>query len=331
MGLIVRALTRRNIFAIVVGVLLAGAPLLAFDFWLGGADRSAGPGGSRHLRQARHRTRRIPRHASQSARSTIWRRAASIAAEPSDIEAMRQAAFDTTPIKEIAIVGPDGRDVVHRSRPAARPAQAGRRRNRWSAPTGIRSTSSSLRTASRMVRLRRKVGGGPNAVAALVPAISVPAAGVHPRRPVQRLCAYRHRRMALTIGNIGARPDAADGRFAAPDEIRKIRFRRRNIDAARPRDRRPRGVAVARPVRHRRHYPDPRRVLHADAAAHARQSGDRDRTRAAGRRIRALLPADRRHPLRPIARRRSPGALAQARRHAGAARLVHSARRVRAG
>ena len=36
MGLIVRALTRKNIFAIVVGVLLAGAPLLAFDFWLGG-------------------------------------------------------------------------------------------------------------------------------------------------------------------------------------------------------------------------------------------------------------------------------------------------------
>jgi hypothetical protein len=36
MGLIVRALTRRNIVAIVAGVLLAGAPLVAFDFWLGG-------------------------------------------------------------------------------------------------------------------------------------------------------------------------------------------------------------------------------------------------------------------------------------------------------
>ena len=36
MGLVVRAFTRRNIIAIAVGVLLAGAPLVAFDFWLGG-------------------------------------------------------------------------------------------------------------------------------------------------------------------------------------------------------------------------------------------------------------------------------------------------------
>jgi hypothetical protein len=32
----VRAVSRRNIFAIVVGALLAGVPLIAFNFWLEG-------------------------------------------------------------------------------------------------------------------------------------------------------------------------------------------------------------------------------------------------------------------------------------------------------
>ncbi len=36
MGRFVRAFTRRNIIAVTVGVLLVGAPLVAFDFWLGG-------------------------------------------------------------------------------------------------------------------------------------------------------------------------------------------------------------------------------------------------------------------------------------------------------
>ena len=178
-----------------------------------------------------------------------------------------------------------------------------------------------------MVRLRRKVGVGPNGDCGDGAGHLVPAASVHPRRSVQRLCPHRHRQGAV-IGNIGARPAAADGVFAARREIRQIRLRRRNIDAARPRDCRPRRLAVARPVRHRRHHGDLGRFFHPDAAAHAGQSGDRNRARAARRRIRALLPADRRYPLRPIARRRSPGALAQARRHAGAARLVHPARRI---
>jgi ferric-dicitrate binding protein FerR (iron transport regulator) len=36
MGLSVRALTRRNLIAIAAGIVLAGAPLIAFDFWLNG-------------------------------------------------------------------------------------------------------------------------------------------------------------------------------------------------------------------------------------------------------------------------------------------------------
>ncbi len=36
MGLVVRVFTRRNLIAIAIGVLLAAAPLVAFDFWLDG-------------------------------------------------------------------------------------------------------------------------------------------------------------------------------------------------------------------------------------------------------------------------------------------------------
>ena len=36
MGFFVRAISRRNIFAIVVGAVLAGTPLAAFNFWLEG-------------------------------------------------------------------------------------------------------------------------------------------------------------------------------------------------------------------------------------------------------------------------------------------------------
>jgi ferric-dicitrate binding protein FerR (iron transport regulator) len=36
MGTILRGFTRRNVIAIAIGVLLAGAPLIAFDVWLSG-------------------------------------------------------------------------------------------------------------------------------------------------------------------------------------------------------------------------------------------------------------------------------------------------------
>ena len=36
MRLVVRVFTRRNLIAIAIGVLLAAAPLVAFDFWLDG-------------------------------------------------------------------------------------------------------------------------------------------------------------------------------------------------------------------------------------------------------------------------------------------------------
>ena len=64
------------------------------------------------------------------------------------------------------------------------------------------------------------------------------------------------------------------------------------------------------------------------AAARARQSDRRDRAGAQGRRVRAVLPADRRHPLGPVARRGGADPLAQAGRHHRAAGVVHTAGRI---
>ena len=162
MGLIVRALTRRNIVAIVAGVLLAGAPLVAFDFWLGG------------------------------------------------------------------LIDCQGREEVD---------------------TSAKRASRNPRLASD--RHTRRFGG---------------ARRRQPRRSIQCLCVYRH-----GFGRLDRQRRRAVRRcqhhIHGQGDLRKIRIRNRDIDAAQPRDCGPRRVAVARPVRHRRHHYDPGRVLHADAAA----------------------------------------------------------------
>jgi ferric-dicitrate binding protein FerR (iron transport regulator) len=42
MGRFLRVLTRRKVIAAAVGALLAGAPLVVFDFWLGGLIQQQG-------------------------------------------------------------------------------------------------------------------------------------------------------------------------------------------------------------------------------------------------------------------------------------------------
>ena len=88
-----------------------------------------------------------------------------------------------------------------------------------------------LENGQSMVRLRRKVDDGPNSIAALVPAFSVPAAGFVPRRPIQRLWHIvtvngrfdrQHRRA----------PAAADDIFAANAKSEKYGF---NAEISMPR------------------------------------------------------------------------------------------------
>lgn len=169
MGRFLRALTRRNVIAIAVGVLLVGAPLVAFDFWLGGLINRQGreeveTSAKRAISLAESRVTQVIHALNQLA----VRGVASCGQGP--IEAMRRAVFRTTPIKEIAIVGPDGQTLC----------------TQFGLPLDERKLVSSeplvgadgyfldlvrLAGGRPMVRLRRHAGAGPNEIAALVPTI----------------------------------------------------------------------------------------------------------------------------------------------------------------
>ena len=218
---VVRALTRKNIFAIVVGVLLAGAPLLAFNFWLGGLiDRQ----GQDEVDTSAKRAIALAEFRVTQVISTLDGLAARgvDSCRPGDVEAMRQASFDTAPIKEIAIVGPDGQTLC-----TDLGLPLGQRKLVASEPLAGASWYTldviQLENGQPMVRLRRKVGAGPNGVAALVPAmlflpqVTTQGGAFH---------AYAHIATAggVTIGNIGARPDGADPAFTADTKSEKFGF-----------------------------------------------------------------------------------------------------------
>jgi sensor c-di-GMP phosphodiesterase-like protein len=229
MGFVVRALTRKNIIAIIAGVLLAGAPLLAFDFWLGDLID----------RRGQEEVDTSAKRAIALAESRVTQVIATLdglavrgvdSCGPSDLEAMRQGAFDTMPVKEISIVGPDGETLC----------------THLGLPLGQRNVVSSeplvgadwylldilqLENNQPMVRLRRSVGAGPNGVAALVPAFLFLPQVSSKGGPFS---AYAHIATAngAAIGNIGQRPDAADAAFKADTKSEKFGF---NAEISMPR------------------------------------------------------------------------------------------------
>jgi len=167
-GTVVRGLTRRNIIAVVAGVLLVGAPVLAFDFWLGGfidkqakaevsiaARRAVALAGTR-LDQA---TAALEALAAQGVNSC----------GPDAVEAMRRAAFSAAPVKELAVLGPDGQVLCSGSG-----LPPGQRRlvftERLPGAGGRSLDIIRLANARNMVRLRRRAGAGGNELAALMPA-----------------------------------------------------------------------------------------------------------------------------------------------------------------
>ncbi len=169
MGRFLRVLTRRKVIAIAVGVLLAGAPLVAFDFWLGGLIDQQGQeevetSAKRAISLAESRVTSVIATLDQLAARDVDSCAAG------HIEAMRFAVFRTTPVKEIALVAPDGRTLC-----TDLGLPLGRRTLVSSEPLvgakGYFLDIIKLASGRPMVRLRRKAGTGPNEVAALVPTI----------------------------------------------------------------------------------------------------------------------------------------------------------------
>jgi sensor c-di-GMP phosphodiesterase-like protein len=109
-GRFLRALTRRNVIAIIVGVLLAGAPLVAFDIWAGAVIDRQGQeevetSAKRAISLAESRVNQVMDALDQLAAREVD------SCRLSDIAEMREANFATTPIKEVAVVAYDGQTL----------------------------------------------------------------------------------------------------------------------------------------------------------------------------------------------------------------------------
>ncbi len=168
MGYLVRAFTRRNVFAVVVGAFLAGVPLAAFNFWLEGlidrqGETEVGTSARRAIALAETRVRDTVGTLDGLAARGVD------SCEPIQIDAMRRATFSTIPVKEIAIVGPDaetlctdlGLPVVQRTMLSSELLVGA---------SGYWFDIIALPGGERMIRLRRQVDAGRNGIAALVPA-----------------------------------------------------------------------------------------------------------------------------------------------------------------
>jgi sensor c-di-GMP phosphodiesterase-like protein len=237
MGLSVRAFTRQHIVAIVVGVMVAGTPLVAFNFWLSGViDRQ----GQAETEAAARRMIAL----SESRVGEVMHALDDLAArgvtacDPVNAEAMQRTALVTVPVKEVAILAPGGQTLcthfnlssVGAASEDAPANTAGLkpdlRRVLSSAPLGDSGYTLdvlSLNDGRRMVRLRHPAGAGLNEIAALVP-----AAMLLPQATASSDRLYSYIRIATregaTIGESGERvADAADV-FVADHQSGKYGF-----------------------------------------------------------------------------------------------------------
>ena len=230
MGLIVREFTRKKIFAVFVGVFIAGTPVLAFDLWLSGLiDRQ----GQEEVDTSAKRAMALAESRVKQVVSGLDKLAGqgAVSCSPDRIQAMRQTAFDTYPVQEVAVVAPDGQTLcTHLGLPL------GQRKVLASEPLpGVKGYTFDiirLGTGEHMVRLRRKGGDGLNEFAALVPAILFLPLVSTQGGPFS---AYAHINTfnGAEIGVAGERPQAVNGaRFVSNLKSDKFGF---NVEVSMPR------------------------------------------------------------------------------------------------
>src|SRR5689334_19636958 len=161
----VRSFTRKNIVAMAAGVILAVTPLLALDLWISHLIERQGledvsTSAKRAITLAESRVSEVLSTLDNLALAGVN------SCSPAHIAMMRQAAFSTTPAKEIALLGPDGKVVcTHDGRPASFRAIL----HSEPLPDAPEHSIHVVRVGDvEMVCLRRSVGA--NTLAALVPA-----------------------------------------------------------------------------------------------------------------------------------------------------------------
>lgn len=222
MGFFVRGVTRRNLFAIVVGAMLAGGPFIAFNLWL---DNVTERQGQSEVSTAARRAIALAEARVRDAIGTLDTLAIAgvSSCDQQDMEAMRRAAFSTIPVKEIAVIGPGGTTLCnHLGLPP------GERKVVSSEPLvgagSYRLDIISLPGGERMVRLRRDVGSAHNSISALVPTILfLPqvSTGGGPFSGYARIVTAQ----GATIGKAGGRTaDSESANFSANTRSNKFGF-----------------------------------------------------------------------------------------------------------
>jgi len=215
----VRAFTRRNVIAVAVGVFIAGVPLLTFELWL---SRLVDQQGQEEVDTSAKRSIALAEARVQQVLGALDSLAARgvDSCQPANIEAMRLATLHAIPVKEIAVLGPDGQTLCSdHGLPIERTLMSS---ERLTGADGYTIDVMRLPSNEQCVRLRRKVGDGPNEIAAVVPAVlflpQVSSQG-------DRFKAYAHIETSngAPIGQLGERADAPTGSvFSA--EARSDRF-----------------------------------------------------------------------------------------------------------
>jgi sensor c-di-GMP phosphodiesterase-like protein len=210
---------RKDWFAVLIGIALAGVPMAAFNLWIDWfIDRQgrqeAGELVRRSLALASKRADVVLDTLADLARRGID------SCAPGHVEAMRQVNFSTTPIKEVSVVDPDGNTLC----------------TDLGIPLGFRQLISSqpftaggdivievLRLGDRreaMIRLRR-VGTG-NALAALMPVdLLLPLTSVPAERSGAVAFALTTRDGSPLVEAGAPQPDAPDDRFVATKQSRR--------------------------------------------------------------------------------------------------------------
>jgi sensor c-di-GMP phosphodiesterase-like protein len=222
MGFFVRGVTRRNLFAIVVGAVLAGGPFIAFNLWL---DNVIERQGQSEVSTAARRAIALAEARVRDAIGTLDALAIAgvSSCDQQDMEAMRRAAFSTIPVKEIGVISPDGKTLCnHLGLPP------GEREVISSEPLagagGYRLDIISLPGGERMVRLRRDVGSAHNSISALVPTVLfLPqvSTGGGPFSGYARIVTAQ----GATIGEAGGRTaDSESANFSANTRSNKFGF-----------------------------------------------------------------------------------------------------------
>ncbi len=218
MGRFFRAVSRRKFIAVVVGVLLASTPLIVFDFWLSGiidrrGQEEVDTSAKRAISLAESRVSHVI-----EALDTLAAQGVDLCS-PAHIDAMRTAVFQTTPVKEFALVDFGGRTlctdfgspVGHRKIIASEPLRGTK---------GYTLDVIRLANGRPMVRLRRKAGD--QAIAALVPSILfLPQVAGHGGP----FSAYAHvaTDRGIQIGEIGKLPARMTG-YVYVAKVRSDRF-----------------------------------------------------------------------------------------------------------